>query len=74
MPSQEITNGELMEQLLEIKGDVGETKGKLDSFMYTHTDVDKRLKAVEQKQWWMTGAGTALGSVLGWLGTSHIKF
>lgn len=79
MPSQQhITNGELMEQLLEIKGDVGETKGKLDTFIQVYTakaeDTDKRVKAVEAKQWWMTGAGTTVGTLIGWLGIGHIKF
>jgi len=73
----EITNAALMEQLVVIKGDVGETKGKLDNFIDAHesrmTSVESKVRAVENRQHWYAGASAIAGMVAGWFGSGHIK-
>lgn len=75
--SQEITNAALMEQLVVIKGDVGETKGKLNSFIDAHevrmTTVESKVRSVENRQYWWAGASAIVGVVAGWFGAGHIK-
>lgn len=79
----EITNGELMKVLLEIKGDVGEVKGEVSALSNSVGDEkirsrtsemahDERLRNVENKvHGWSFGFGL-LGVALGYLGF-HIK-
>lgn len=97
----EITNGELMKVLLDIKGDVGEVKGGLHAHraefaeekiharttemihnerigkMEARTDErfgkgEGRIGKLENRQYWMSGVGTALGALAGIFGV-HLK-
>lgn len=59
---------------------IGRIEGKIDAFikqMETHdtrtTDIEVRLRSVENKQWWMAGVGSIIGMLLGALGL-HIKW
>lgn len=74
-----------MESAMEVStGDlnraIGRIEGKIDAFikqMETHdirtTDIETRLRAVENKQWWMAGVGSIIGMLLGALGL-HVKW
>lgn len=64
----QVSNDKLLEVLLDIKGEVGEIKGKVGGF----SDHDERLRRVENRQHWYSGAGAVLGAIAGALGM-HLK-
>lgn len=75
----QVSNDKLMEMLLDIKGDVGEIKGQGATFIKQMevadnraTALEGRVRSVEGKQWWLAGAGSAVGALAGWLGV-HLK-
>lgn len=64
----DISNDKLMEVLLDIKGDVGQVQGTLDSM----AGIDERVRKVENKVHAWSFAGGLLGVMAGWLGM-HIR-
>jgi hypothetical protein len=68
-----------MSDLAEIHRIVGQIEGKVDSLIERHdardrTDEkrDARLRTVENRQHWYSGAGAIVGVLLGYFGV-HIK-
>jgi hypothetical protein len=67
------------EEFISMDRAVGRIEGKIDAFieqMKVHdnrtTDLDVRTRKVEQRQYWLSGVGAALGAIAGALGM-HIK-
>jgi hypothetical protein len=68
-----------MSDLTEIHRSLGRIEGKVDSLVERHDARDKndeareeRLRTVENRQHWYSGAGAILGALLGYFGV-HIK-
>lgn len=62
----------------EVQRSLGRIEGKLnalvDSFAEHSTDMEKRIRKVENKQHWYAGIGTAAGSFIGLLTGHTFKF
>jgi hypothetical protein len=65
--------------LSEIQRSVGRVEGKLDAFIGQmkvqddrSTNLEVRVRSVENKQHWYAGAGAILGAVLGAFGV-HLR-
>jgi hypothetical protein len=64
----------------DINRTLGRLEGKIDAFIKQMevqdnraTDLETRVRSVENKQYWMSGAGGILGAIAGALGL-HVKW
>ena len=64
----------------ELHRAVGRIEGKLDTFIAQMkaqddrtTDLEVRTRRVENKQWWLSGVGAAIGTLLGFGGSHGFK-
>lgn len=68
---------EILRELGDLKGTLGNTNGKIDTFIKQMaesdkrtTDVEVRLRKVENRQHWYSGLAAAVGALLG-VGGAH---
>lgn len=74
-----ISNDKLMELLMKVSSDVGEIKGQGSTFISQMkvqddraTALEGRVRSVENRQHWYSGAAAILGAIAGVFG-SHLK-
>ena len=58
------TNELVLTTLLEIKEDIGELRKAVES----HGKLEPRVRALEHKQWWATGAAGAVAFIAAKIG------
>lgn len=70
---------ELLRELGDVKRELGETNGKINTFIAQMavqdtrvTDVEVRLRKVENRQHWYSGIGAAIGMLLGFGGARSL--
>ena len=66
---------ELLRELGDLKGTIGNTNGKIDTFItqmalqdQRTTDIEVRLRKVENRQHWYSGIAAAAGALFGFGG------